>query len=111
MLPLGKRRRQAKGAGQLSGSCTFRIGPQPLCIASFVKITSSKGENNPGSLFFSGLKNDTVQLKKGDADSEASPFVTVNKWMIANDAAGIQGSQLEQVGRAISEVLEWTREG
>src|SRR6266480_6090332 len=112
MLPLGKRRRQAKGAARLSGSCTFRIGPQPLCVSSFVELARREGKNSLNNIFFARRKVEPIQLQEHDTCQETRSLISVNEWMIPDNTGSVEWRHLDDVnGLSVRVVLTWPGEG
>src|SRR5437667_6738931 len=112
MLPLAREEGQAKAAAQLSGSCTFRIGPQPLCISSFVELARREAENSLNNIFFARHKVKPIQLQEHDTRQETGSLISVNEWMIPDNTGSVECRHLDDVnGLSVRVVLARPGEG
>ncbi len=93
------------GFGYPLPATTLYIGTQPSGIFGFIQRTCSQGKHSLSGIFLSGLELKTIQFEKHDTDREACPFVAINKWMVANQASRVQGSQRDEVGGTVGVML------
>jgi hypothetical protein len=89
------------GAGPLFRRSFFaipmRIRSYPRNESGFVKSAFRQTQDRLSRAFLACGQAVSVHFEKDHTDDEADPFVTVNKWMVADDPGGVGCRQFNHV--------------
>lgn len=74
---------------------------QPACELCFLQAAVGELNHCYRGFGFGGNQRRAVELKKNASDRESSALVAVYKWVVAADAGGVTGRELEQIRLAV----------
>ena len=75
---------------------------------SFVDGTSGEFEDGLRGFRFGGSEVESIQFQKQNSDYKAGALISVDKWMVLDDASGVSSGHLDYVGRSVGKLLART---
>ena len=85
---------------RLSFPPALHVSPQPCTIRSFIELACCHVHDGLSGIFFAGVEIEAVEFEEKNSYDKAGAFVAIYKRMVANDTGCVQGSQLNNAGRA-----------
>jgi len=74
------------------------VVPQEQGEAGFIDSTSGEFKDGLSGFGFRGGEVESIQLQKQDSDDKTGALISVDEWMVLDDACGVSSGYLDYVG-------------